>query len=66
LSQLERNWGVRMTTAEEKLRKRSALNRALQLLIEALDLIDAYEGPPEAAAHIEMARQRLQHHLAAR
>jgi hypothetical protein len=55
-----------MTTAEEKVRKRSALNRALQLLIEALDLIDAYEGPPEAAAHIEMARQRLQHNLAAR
>jgi hypothetical protein len=42
-----------------------ALRRALTLVTEAMDLLDAYEGPPEAAAHLAMAQQQLRHELAA-
>jgi hypothetical protein len=35
------------------------LHRTVALVTEAMDLIDAHGGPPEAAAHLEMARQLL-------
>jgi hypothetical protein len=36
----------------------------LTLVTEAMDLVDAYEGPPEAAAHLAMAQQQLRQALA--
>lgn len=35
------------------------LKRALRLATEALDLLDAYCGPPDAAAHLELALKSL-------
>lgn len=37
----------------------AAFERATALIVEALDLIDGYRGPPDAAAHLEMALSRL-------
>ena len=37
----------------------AALRRALALVLEAMDLLDAHDGPPEAAAHLGLARERL-------
>ena len=37
----------------------AAIKRSLEHIIEAIDLLDAHEGPPDAAAHLELARQRL-------
>ena len=41
-----------------------AIRRALSLVTEAMDLIDAHDGPPEAAAHLALAQQRLREVLA--
>lgn len=41
-----------------------AIRRALLLLTEAMDLLDAHDGPPEAAAHLAMAQQQLRQVLA--
>ena len=40
-------------------RAREALDRAARLATEALDLLDAHGGPPDAAAHLQMALIRL-------
>jgi len=37
----------------------AALRRALALVMEAMDLLDAYDGPPDAAAHLSVAQERL-------
>ena len=37
----------------------AALDRAASLTAEALDLIDAYSGPPQAAVHLELALTEL-------
>ena len=40
-------------------RKKRGLKEALALVTEALDLLDAYDGPPEAAAHLSLAQEQL-------
>ena len=51
-----------MSGSEE--RRQAAIRRALELIIEALDLIDAHDGPAQAAANIDLGRQQLQAALA--
>ena len=41
-----------------------AIRRALKLITEAIDLLDAHDGPPDAAAHLAVAQQRLRQALA--
>ena len=36
-----------------------AIRRALTLVTEAMDLLDAFDGPPDAAANLALAQQRL-------
>lgn len=48
---------VRMSRAGNKGER--AVRRALALVTEALDLLDAYDGPPDAAAHLSLAQERL-------
>jgi len=40
-----------------------AMKRALALVTEAMDLLDAHRGPPDAAAHLELAQQKLREEL---
>lgn len=51
--------GKRSNSAHAK-----AIKRALALTTEALDLLDAHDGPPDAAAHLEMCRHKLQQEIA--
>jgi hypothetical protein len=39
------------------------IKRALALITEALDLLDAHGGPADAAAHLDLAQQRLRDEL---
>jgi hypothetical protein len=41
-----------------------ALMRALQLVTEAMDLLDAHGVAPDAAAHLAMAQQQLRQAIA--
>jgi hypothetical protein len=41
----------------------SATRRALALVTQAMDLLDAHGGPPDAAAHLAMAQQQLRQAL---
>jgi hypothetical protein len=43
---------------QTKVRER-AINRALALVTEAIDLIDAHDGPADAAANLALAQDRL-------
>jgi hypothetical protein len=43
--------------------KTLAVKRALALVTEAMDLLDAHVGPPDAAAHLELAQQKLREEL---
>lgn len=40
-------------------KQETAVRRALELVTEALDLLDAHGGPPDAAAHLSLAQERL-------
>lgn len=40
-------------------RRAAANRRALELITEALDLLDAHGGSAEAAAYLELAREKL-------
>ena len=40
-------------------RREAAIQRAMQLVTEALDLLDAHRGPADATAHLDLALQRL-------
>lgn len=51
--------GLRMTGGRIERGRNSALTRALQYIIEAIDLIDASEGPPQVAAQLDLARHDL-------
>lgn len=44
-----------MSAARAK--KELALERSLALVVEAIDLMDAYGGPPDAVAHLCLARE---------
>ena len=37
----------------------AAISRSLKLIIQAMDILDGYDGPPDALVHLELARQRL-------
>ena len=43
-----------------------AQERALSLITEALDLLDAHGGSAQAAAHLDMAAQTLREDLASK
>lgn len=43
----------------EEERRRAAAMRVLELLTEAIDLMDAHELPPQAGAHVDLGRQQL-------
>jgi hypothetical protein len=43
----------------------AALRRALALIVEALDLLDAHSGPPEVTGYLDLASQRLREALSA-
>jgi hypothetical protein len=42
-----------------------AIQRALQLVTEAMDLLDAHGAVPDAAAHLALAQQQLRSALRA-
>jgi hypothetical protein len=48
-----------MTGVKDDDRRDAALKLALKLVVEAMDLIDGFDGPPDASAHLELARERL-------
>ena len=39
--------------------KQQAKSRALSLITEAMDLVDAYDISPEASAHLALAQQEI-------
>ena len=43
----------------EQERRRTVMMRVLELLTEAIDLIDAHDLPPDIGAHVDLGRQRL-------
>ena len=45
---------VRQTKESER-----AIKRALALVTEAIDLLDAHDGPADAAANLALAQDRL-------
>jgi hypothetical protein len=51
--------GERNLVQQEK-----ALKRALLLVTEAMDLLDAHGGDPQAAAYLALAQERLRKGLA--
>ena len=53
-----------MAHESDDARRKSAVKRALTLVTEAMDIIDAHSGPPEAAVHLELAQQKLREELA--
>jgi hypothetical protein len=46
-------------TRNSEIRSNAPIKRALALVTEAMDLLDAHDGPPEAAALLDLARQQL-------
>ena len=40
-----------------------AIKQALALVVEAIDLLDAHDGPADAAAHLSFAQERLREAL---
>lgn len=48
-----------MAGASNESRRKAAIQRALVLVSEALDLVDGHGGPPEAAANLGLALQIL-------
>jgi hypothetical protein len=50
-------------TRKSKVGGKEGIERALSLVTEALDVLDAHEGSAEAAALLELARQELKDSL---
>lgn len=42
--------------------QRRAIRRALELVTEAMDVLDAHGAVPDAAAHLALAQQALRRH----
>jgi hypothetical protein len=40
-----------------------AIRRALQLVTEAMDVLDGHGGPPDAVAHLSIAQDQLRRAL---
>jgi hypothetical protein len=53
-----------MAGERDDFQRTAALKRALSLTTEALDLLDAHGGPADAAAHLDLCRNKLQEELA--
>jgi hypothetical protein len=53
-----------MAGERDEAKRIAAIERALALATEALDLLDAHDGPATAAAHFEMGRDKLREELA--
>lgn len=51
--------GPRMRMSRDVKATEDAVERALALVTEAMDLLDARGGPPDAAAHLSLAQERL-------
>ena len=45
-------------------RQAKAVEAAVGLVTQAMDLLDSHGGAPEAAAHLAMAQQKLREQLA--
>lgn len=48
-----------MPGKRQKSNQEAVVNRATALIAEALDLIDGFGGPPEAAVHLDLALEQL-------
>ena len=48
----------------DKEKLESAMKRALKLVTEAMDLLDAHGGPPDASANLAMAQAQLHQAIA--
>jgi hypothetical protein len=48
-----------MTGNSENSRRGAAIKRAVAMVSEAMDVLDAHGGPAEAAAHLDLALQVL-------
>lgn len=46
-------------TSKSISQRSNAIRRALDLVTEAMDLLDAHDGPADAAAHLGMGQQIL-------
>lgn len=57
---------LRNNSKGDQLNKDAAMNDALTLLSNALDLLDRTEAPADVGAHVDLAIHRLQAALAAR
>jgi hypothetical protein len=40
-------------------KREAAIRRALELVTEAIDLLDAHDGPPDATANLSLAQEQL-------
>ena len=49
--------------SREIARSSRAVNRALGLITEAMDILDAHGGPPDATAHLSLAQERLRNFI---
>lgn len=52
-----------MEDRREEIPQAKVLERALALVTEAMDLLDAHSGSPIGAAHLAMARQKIEDDL---
>lgn len=60
--------GSRVSAAENSnaMGRRARVNEALNLMLQALELIDKNEGPTEVGAHLDLAIHRLQESIESR
>lgn len=52
-----------MTIEDDHERRTKAIRRAMELVIAAMDLVDAHGGPADAAAHLDVALHKLREAL---
>lgn len=53
-----------MAGGRNQVQREKALKRSLELVTEAMDLLDAHGSDPQAAAYLAMAQQQLRKTLA--
>ena len=52
-----------MAGSTSSVRRKAALRRALTLITEALDLLDAHGGPAVVAVHLDLATEGVREEL---